>query len=110
MLILNWQHTLVGWWILNASYKWQMGNGIFVFDLFSLMSSAACSLIGVLLAELPSFHAAVGAGEHFRPTWQPCALWAATHSTTSLTLELLKCRLHLFMGINAEVAVAMLRL
>lgn len=39
---------------LNASYKWQMGNGIFVFDPFSPMSSAACSLIGVLLTVLPS--------------------------------------------------------
>lgn len=47
--------TMLG---LYASYKWQMG---FFFDLFSKISSAACSLIRVLLSVLPSliFNAAV---------------------------------------------------
>lgn len=46
--------TCIFWMVdLNTSYKWQMGNGIFAFDLFSL-SSAACSLIGALLTALPS--------------------------------------------------------
>lgn len=46
--------TMLG---LYASYKWQMG----FFDLFSKISSAACSLIRVLLSVLPSliFNAAV---------------------------------------------------
>lgn len=42
--------TMLG---LYASYKWQMGF-FFVFDLFSKISSAACSLIRVLLSVLPS--------------------------------------------------------
>lgn len=56
---MNWQRALLGWWILNASYKWQMGNRIFVFVhlMFSLMSSAACSPIGDLLTALPSLFA-----------------------------------------------------
>lgn len=46
---------------LYASYKWQMGFFWGVFDLFSKISSAACSLIRVLLSVLPSliFNAAV---------------------------------------------------
>lgn len=34
---------------LNADCQWQMEKWIFVFDQFSLMLSAACTLTGVLL-------------------------------------------------------------
>ena len=72
----------------NASYKWQMGNEIFFcfWSVFSLMSSAACSLTGVLLTVLPRLllSATVGAGERSWAAWHPRVLWAATHSTTFL--------------------------
>lgn len=72
---------------LSASYKWQMGNGIFCF--WSVVPDVKCSLFPdwrfVNCAAKPFyFHAAAGAGERSWATWHPYAFWTATHSTTFL--------------------------
>ena len=109
---------------LNASYKWQMGNGIFVFDLFSLMSSAACSLIGVLLSVLPSFFTFMQLWEQVNAPEQPgipvCfglphipqlswSLQACFTAGWAFKKQTRAC-FSVFIGEDAEVAVGMLSL
>lgn len=107
---------------LNASYKWQMGNGIFVFDLFSLMSSAACSLIGVLLTVLPSLFTSMQLWEQVNAPEQPgIPVCFGLPHIPQLSWTLQGClkagdaykkqthtRSSVFMGVDAEVALGTL--